>query len=121
MTIAAIASKALDDNKTLLASAAVFEAGRIANNKLADLVGTQLPAPLNLLANTPVGHLVLANILKAAGDQFRPGNEMLQRLANGMVVSAYTEVIQSFNLEGIIDQLINDRSLAVFAQDNRGE
>lgn len=121
MTISATASKVIDDNKALMASAAVFEAGRIANNKLAALIGAQLPAPMNFFADTPIGHLVLANLLKAAGEQFRPGNQVLQRVANGMVVAAYTEVIQSFDLEGILNQLLDDRSLAVFAKEQGGE
>ena len=103
--------KVLDDNKSLLATAAVFETGRIANNKLSQLAAAQLPAPMNVLAATPIGQLVLANVVKMASEQFRPGDTNLERLTNGMVVAAYTQLIQSFDIEGILDSLLEDRGI----------
>lgn len=111
MTVSNSAAKTLDDNKQLLASAAIFEAGRIGNNKLAKLLSEKIPAPMNALIQTPIGHLILANVLKMAGEQFRPGDETVERLTNGMVVAAYTAMIQSFDLEGLIDELLSDRTV----------
>lgn len=105
------AAKALEDNKQLLTTAAIVEAGRIANNKIAKLAGEHLPAPANLLLATPFGQLILANLVKLAGDQFKPGDQMIERLTNGMVVAAYGDLIQQFDFEGIIDQLIGDKGV----------
>lgn len=106
------ATKALTDNKDLFVTAAIFETGRIGNVKLGKLLGEKLPAPMNMLAQTPLGHLALANLLKIVGEQVRPGDQMVERLTNGMVVAAYTELLQSFNIEEILDELLGDRSVA---------
>lgn len=112
MTIGSKATAKLEQQKALLATAALMEAGRIANNKLGELAVSRLPAPLNMLAGTPVGKLVLANILQMAGEQFRPGDEMIQRMTNAMVVSGYTGVIQSFDVEGLLNDLLGDSAVA---------
>lgn len=109
MTVSA--STVLKDNKDMLATAAIFETGRIANAKLGKLVGGHLPQPMGMIAQTPIGQLVLANVIKMAGEQFRPGDKMVARLTNGMVVSAYTQLIQQFDIEGLIDSLMDDRSV----------
>lgn len=111
MTIGSILSKAATDNKQLAASAAVFETGRIANKKLTELLGKQLPPPLNMLVGTPIGQLIVANLVKIAAEQVRPGDDLIDRLTNGMIVSSYTEVFQSFNIEGVLDDLLGDKGV----------
>lgn len=111
MSVGSIASKALTDNKQLMASAAVFETGRIANKKLTDLLSKQLPPPLNMLVGTPIGQLIVANLVKIAAEQVRPDDELVERLTNGMIVSSYTELFQSFNIEGVIDDLLGDKGV----------
>ncbi|MNL45555.1 hypothetical protein D3C87_1682120 [compost metagenome] len=111
MSVGSIASKALTDNKQLMASAAVFETGRIANKKLTDLLSKQLPPPLNMLVGTPIGQLIVANLVKIAAEQVRPGDDLVERLTNGMIVSSYTELFQSFNIEGVIDDLLGDKAV----------
>lgn len=111
MSVGSIASKALSDNKQLMASAAVFETGRIANKKLTDLLSKQLPPPLNMLVGTPIGQLIVANLVKIAAEQVRPGDDLVERLTNGMIVSSYTELFQSFNIEGVIDDLLGDKGV----------
>lgn len=111
MSVGSIASKALSDNKQLMASAAVFETGRIANKKLTDLLAKQLPPPLNMLVGTPIGQLIVANLVKIAAEQVRPDDALVERLTNGMIVSSYTELFQSFNIEGVIDDLLGDKGI----------
>ena len=111
MSVGSIASKALSDNKQLMASAAVFETGRIANKKLTELLAKQLPPPLNMLVGTPIGQLIVANLVKIAAEQVRPDDELVERLTNGMIVSSYTELFQSFNIEGVIDDLLGDKGV----------
>ncbi len=111
MSVGSIASKALSDNKQLMASAAVFETGRIANKKLTELLAKQLPPPLNMLVGTPIGQLIVANLVKIAAEQVRPDDAMVDRLTNGMIVSSYTELFQSFNIEGVIDDLLGDKAI----------
>lgn len=102
----------IEQQKQLLATAALMEAGRIANNKLSEIAVAKLPPPLNMLAGTPVGHLVLANILQMAAEQFRPGDDLVKRMTNAMVVTAYASIIQSFNVEDIFNELLGDKKVA---------
>lgn len=111
MAVSKTAQK-IEQQKQLMATAALMEAGRIANNKLTELAASKLPVPLNMLASTPVGALVLANVLQMAAEQFRPGDEMVKRMTNAMVVSAYTGIIQSFDVEGIFNDLLGDKAVA---------
>lgn len=111
MSVGSIASKALTDNKQLMASAAVFETGRIANKKLTALLAKQLPPPLNMLVGTPIGQLIVANLVKIAAEQVRPDDALVERLTNGMIVSSYTDLFQSFDLEGVLDDLLGDKSV----------
>ena len=107
MTTTAI-SKVVSTNKQAAASAAIFEAGRIANNKASQLLSKKVPMMVRGYVETPIGKLAIANAVKMAVDQFKPDNELAIRLANGMVVAAYQELIQSFDIEGMLDELMGD-------------
>lgn len=111
MTLKAAAKKTLDDQKQLIASAAVLETGRIANKQLGKLASSHLPMPLNMLSGTPIGQVVLANLLKFAVEQFRPDDAMLERLVNGMVVASYSEFLGQFNLDELVDELLSNSTL----------
>lgn len=104
----ALISKAVETNKKAATSAAIFETGRIANNALAKMVAPKLPVLVRGYLMTPLGKLLLANAVKMAFDQFRPDNATAQRLANGMIVAAYSEVIATFNIEDLLDELLGD-------------
>lgn len=109
--ISTLMSKAVTTNKNAATSAAVFETGRIANNALAKMVAPKLPIMARGYLQTPLGKLLLANAVKMAMDQFRPDNAMGQRLANGMIVAAYSEAIQAFDIEGLLDDLLGDAKI----------
>ncbi len=106
-------SKVIDDNKQLALSAAIFEAGRIANNKAASIFGKKMPVMVRGYVDTPIGKLAMANMVKMAVEQFKPDSEIAARLANGMVVAAYQELIQSFDIEGMLDELMGDAKVAL--------
>lgn len=106
--ITTLLSTAVDTNKKAATSAAVFETGRIANNALVNMIKPKLPMMTRGYLDTPLGKLVLANAVKMAVDQFKPDNATAQRLANGMIVAAYTEAIQAFDIESLLDDLLGD-------------
>jgi len=105
-------SKIITANKQAAISAAVLETGRIANNKAIQLVSSKLPMLARGYANTSMGKLAVANAALMAANQFKPDNVMLQRITNGMVVSAYQELIQEFDIEGMLDTLIADSKVS---------
>ncbi|MNC19034.1 hypothetical protein D3C75_669590 [compost metagenome] len=111
MSVQSAAAKTLADQKDLLASAAVLQTGQIANKQLGKLAGKHLPMPMNMLAQTPMGALVLANVLKLAAEQFRPGDATVERLVNGMVVAAYSDLIATLDLDGLIDDLLSNSAV----------
>lgn len=107
----ALLSNAVDTNKKAATTAAVLETGRIANRALSKMVAPKLPMMVRGYLDTPVGRLLLANAVKMAFDQFKPDNATAQRLANGMIISAYQEAIQSFDIEGMLDDLLSDNKI----------
>ena len=110
-TASALLSNAVDTNKKAATTAAVLETGRIANRALSKMVAPKLPMMVRGYLDTPVGRLLLANAVKMAFDQFKPDNATAQRLANGMIISAYQEAIQSFDIEGMLDDLLSDNKI----------
>ena len=111
ITASELVSKAVDTNKKAATTAAVLETGRIANKALTKMLAPKLPIMVRGYLDTPIGRLVLANAVKMAFDQFKPDNATAQRLANGMIISAYSEAIQSFDIEGILDDLMSDNKI----------
>ena len=98
-------------NKQAAVSAAVLETGRIANNTALKLVKPKLPMVMRGYVDTPFGKLAVANAFLMAINHFKPDSDILQRVGNGMVVAAYQEVIQNFNIEEIIEGLLGDKKL----------
>ena len=98
-------------NVDLGTSAAFLEAGRIANNQLSSIAGKKLPIMVRAYADTALGRLILANIALLAQEHFRPDDEKLKKLANAMTVSAYQEVLQQFDIEQFIDDLLSNATI----------
>ena len=101
----------VEQNISLGTSAAFLEAGRIANNQLSSIASKKLPIMVRAYADTAVGRLLLANIALMAKDHFRPNDERLGKLVNAMTVSAYQEVLQHFDVEQMIDDMISNNTI----------
>lgn len=104
-------SNIVQKNVDLGTSAAFLEAGRIANNQLSSLAGKKLPIMVRAYTDTALGRLILANIALLAQEHFRPDDTRLQKLANAMTVSAYQEVLQQFDVESFIDDLLSNNTI----------
>lgn len=101
-------SNTLAANKVLATSAAVLEAGYIANSQLSKLAAKKLPLMVRGYAEEPIGKLVLANLVMMAVKQFRPDDKNLARLSDAMVGSAYQEFIRSFDIDGLLSELMDN-------------
>ena len=101
----------LSQNKAAATTAAVLEAGRIANNQLSAVAGKKLPIMVRAYADTALGRLLLANVALMARDHFRPEDERLGKLVNAMTVAAYQEVLQNFDVEQMIEDLISNSTI----------
>lgn len=98
-------------NSNNATSAAFLEAGRIANRQATKLASKHLPMMVRGYADTAGGRLVLANIAATAAAQFRPGDRRLARLADAMMVTAYQEVLQSFDIEKMIEDMLSNETI----------
>ncbi len=94
-------------NKNAATIAATMEAGRIANNQVAKLAAKKLPMIIRGYADTPMGKLVIANLAQQAALHFRPGEQTLAKLTEAMQVQAFQELMQTVDLEGFIDNLMD--------------
>lgn len=105
-------SAIIEKNVTLGTNAAFLEAGRIANNQISAIAGKKLPIMVRAYADTAMGRLLLANLAMAAAEHFRPGDQRLDRLTKAMAVTAYQEVLQQFDIEQMIEDLISNKTIA---------
>ncbi len=92
-------------------TAAVLTAGGIANKQLVKLAAAKAPLMVRGYVDTPVGKLVVANIVAQIIKQTRPNDAKLQALSEGMIVSAYQEVINSVDIDGLIDDFLSQPSI----------
>lgn len=97
----------IGNNKHYAVSGAYLEGGRIANNQIAKLLAKKAPMMVRGYIDTPIGKLVIANLAKMAIDHFRP-EPALRELAGAMMAKAYQEVLEDFDIEGMIEELVSD-------------
>lgn len=106
-SVGSAVSTVLNRNKVAAAAAAYLEAGRIANNQASKLLSKGLPMMIRGYADTPAGRLVVANLAQAAFAQFRPQEPKLTKLGAAMTTAAMQELLQTVDVEGFIDTMLN--------------
>lgn len=109
--IQATASNLLAANKQAATTAGYLEAGRLANKHVAKVAAKALPMLARGYADTPFGHLILANAAVMAAAQFRGDNKELAKLTAAMHAQAYLAVIQEINIEGVLDELLDSKDI----------
>lgn len=102
----------IENNIALGTNAAFLEAGRIANNQLSAIAAKKLPMMARGYADTALGRLLLANVAMAAAEHFRAGDQRLERLTKAMAVTAYQEVLQQFDIEQMIEDMLTSKTIA---------
>lgn len=110
-TMATKVNAVIEKNITLGTSAAFLEAGRIANNQLSSIAAKKLPLMVRGYADTALGRLLLANVAMMAAEHFRPGDARLERLAKAMTTTAYQEVLQQFDIEQMIEDMLTSKTI----------
>jgi hypothetical protein len=99
-------NKTVDNNVSMAQNAAILEAGRIVNNQLVKVVSAKAPLMMKGYVDTPFGRVVLANVAITAAQKMRPNDARLARLTQAMGVMAYQEVVQVFDVEKMINDLL---------------
>lgn len=98
-------TKIVAANKSAAIAAGKIEAGRIVVNKLTKLVAPKLPLMMRGYADTAFGKVVIANVVNIAVEQYAPDNEKARLLAEAAMQGAALELIQSFNVEDLLEQV----------------
>lgn len=104
-------SSIVNKNVSLAGSAAMLEAGSLANKAITKLVSKKAPVMVRGYVDTPLGRLVTANLAQLALQQFRPGDVRLQKLTDAMILTAYQELISTIDLDSMLDQLLDDKQV----------
>ena len=107
MTIQETASVLMDANKTALKANASRRAGQIFNERVRNLIKPRLPMMARGYADEPWFQFLVANAVAGALIKFGSTNEKLLLLADAGVNAANDEFLSSFNLEELVNQLID--------------
>lgn len=92
----------IETNKQAAKQAAYLEAGRLANETLANIMAKKFPQ----LPQTPFNSLVLANIADQVAKNFKP-NPQLAKITEAMTTQAFLELYGMIDLDGVIAEFIN--------------
>jgi len=111
LTLGQTGSIALDTNKEALRIAAGLEAGKIINNKLVELVKPRIPVYARGYIDSPIGKAVLANAVASAMIHFLPTNQKATAAAEAMVQAGMVGFVGSFNIEEMINELLEGVTL----------
>ncbi len=107
MNLKDTASILVEGNKTALKANASRRAGVMFNQRVANIVTPRLPMMARGYAQEPWFKFVLANAVAGALIKFGASNDKLMMLADAGVVAANDEFLGSFDLEGMVDDLID--------------
>lgn len=94
-------------NKSAVVAVAKLEAGRIAIKQVSRVVTPKLPMMIRGYADSEIGRLVMANLFNFAVTQFAANNQNAQLVADAMLEGAMLEMLQKFNFEEMINEVVN--------------
>ncbi len=106
-----VVQQLINTNTDCAVSAGFLEAGRIANNTVVKLASKHLPPMVRGYADTPIGKLVIANAAQFTAARLRPQDTRLQKLTKAMIVEAYQELYQEFDIEQMLDDMLDNSSI----------
>lgn len=71
--------------------------------------------------DTPIGRVVIANLLSVAVDQYAPTNQKAKAVAGAAMEAAMLEMVQSFNIAEMIDEMVKGIDISTFTQNSESE
>lgn len=99
-------TKIKDRNVEAAKSGAKIAAGKAINAVVMSKVKPQLPMMVRGYADTPIGAIVIANMVSAGVDQFMPENRKARQVADLMLDASMTEFFSNFNIEKMFSELL---------------
>ena len=107
MTLKELSGVLVEGNKTAFKANASRRAGTMFNERAVALIKPKLPVMVRGYADTDLGEFVIANMIAAAIIKFGYTNEKLLLLADAGVVAANDKLLGSFQLEDMVNDLID--------------
>ena len=108
-------------NKSAVVNAAKLEAGKIALTQITKVAAKKAPFMIKGYIDTPIGRVVIANLLSVAVDQYAPANQKAKAVAGAAMEAAMLEMVQSFNIAEMIDEMVKGIDISTFTVNNESE
>ncbi|AKN44440.1 hypothetical protein BI021_gp101 [Salmonella phage NR01] len=108
-------------NKSAAVNAAKLEAGKIALTQITKVAAKKAPFMIKGYIDTPIGRVVIANLLSVAVDQYAPSNQKAKAVASAAMEAAMLEMVQSFNIAEMIDEMVKGIDISTFTVNNESE
>ena len=108
-------------NKSAVVNAAKLEAGKIALTQITKVAAKKAPFMIKGYIDTPIGRVVIANLLSVAVDQYAPTNAKAKAVAGAAMEAAMLEMVQSFNIAEMIDEMVKGIDISTFTQSTETE
>ncbi|QIQ61525.1 hypothetical protein bux_7 [Salmonella phage bux] len=103
-------------NKSAVVNAAKLEAGKIALTQITKVAAKKAPFMIKGYIDTPIGRVVIANLLSVAVDQYAPTNAKAKAVAGAAMEAAMLEMVQSFNIAEMIDEMVKGIDISTSTQ-----
>jgi hypothetical protein len=115
LTLKQTAGALLSANTSAVKLSAKITVGNILNDRVAAIVVPKLPMMVRVMASgePAITKAVLANLVSVAIIQFAPENEKATLAADAMISAAMLEFAGSFNIEAMINEVIDGLDLSV--------
>lgn len=108
-------------NKSAVVNAAKLEAGKIALTQITKVAAKKAPFMIKGYIDTPIGRVVIANLLNVAVDQYAPSNQKAKAVAGAAMEAAMLEMVQSFNIAEMIDEMVKGIDISTFTTNTESE
>ncbi|QJA17854.1 hypothetical protein vBSenI1_93 [Salmonella phage vB_Sen_I1] len=108
-------------NKSAVVNAAKLEAGKIALTQITKVAAKKAPFMIKGYIDTPIGRVVIANLLSVAVDQYAPNNQKAKAVAGAAMEAAMLEMVQSFNIAEMIDEMVKGIDISTFTVNTESE
>ncbi|QXV85405.1 hypothetical protein bas30_0189 [Escherichia phage TrudiRoth] len=108
-------------NKSAVVNAAKLEAGKIALTQITKVAAKKAPFMIKGYIDTPIGRIVIANLLSVAVDQYAPTNQKAKAVAGAAMEAAMLEMVQSFNIAEMIDEMVKGIDISTFTTNTESE
>ena len=109
-----IVGSTVTDNKDNAIEAAKVVAGDTVLAQLTKVAKSKAPMGTGDYIESPVGQIALANALNMAIRQYAPSNPKAMVIAEAVMSAAYIGAAQSFDIPGMIEELLDGVSIPGF-------